>query len=169
MGLLTGITPRLRCPTQGWQGQPQVTMALRQVGFALPGPFAVARKPISTVKPAILTAIAMKLGSPPPTMLLSALLIIINWLSSMNTLRGRARAAIKMLSAKPGVSATATSTAVTLADQLFVQCRVVQHLAFAIHDPHRIRRDLVDDHNLALDEADFDLHVDQAQLFGSQV
>lgn len=56
-----------------------------------------------------------------------------------------------------------------LVHQLFVQRPVIQHPALVVHDPHRIRRDLVDDHDLAVDEADFDLHVDQTEPLVGQV
>src|SRR5690554_286257 len=57
----------------------------------------------------------------------------------------------------------------TLADQLFVQSSVIQHPALFVHDAHRIRRDFVDDHDFAVDESDFDLHVDQAESLVGQV
>src|SRR5690606_7415375 len=56
-----------------------------------------------------------------------------------------------------------------LADQHVVQSGVFQHFAFAVHHTHGIRRNLVDDHDVAIHKANFDFHVDQGDSLGGQV
>src|SRR5690554_7734291 len=46
---------------------------------------------------------------------------------------------------------------------------MVEQLARLIHDPHRIGGDLIDDHDLTVDQTDLDLHVDQHQSLATQI
>lgn len=56
-----------------------------------------------------------------------------------------------------------------LDDQFFVERLVIQYVVLAVHDPHRIRGDFIDNHYLAVDKADLDLHVDQSEPFVGQI
>src|SRR5690606_10342733 len=53
--------------------------------------------------------------------------------------------------------------------QLLTQNRVVQYLARLVHHPHCIRRTIVDDHDLTVDQTDLDLHIDQHQSLATQI
>ena len=50
-----------------------------------------------------------------------------------------------------------------------MQRSVLQHPTLFVHDSHRIRRNFVDDHDFAVDEADFDLHVDKDEALITEV